>query len=75
MPAPACLLLPRTASWQPAAISWLTLPAPWSGEGWRQLMNDCKLSEPHCTIRPLDGSPSDCGFQVGSSPLCGTLNL
>jgi hypothetical protein len=35
-----------------------------AGEGWRQLMNDCKLTEPHCTPKPADGRPSDCGFQV-----------
>lgn len=35
-----------------------------AGEGWRQLMNDCKLKEPYCTSNPPDGSPSDCGFQV-----------
>jgi hypothetical protein len=38
-----------------------------AGEGWRQLMNDCKLTGPHCTPRPADGRPSDCGFQVCSA--------
>lgn len=31
-------------------------------------MNDLKLAEPHCTRHPLDGSPSDCGFQVRICP-------
>lgn len=35
-----------------------------AGEGWRQPMNDCKLTQPHCTPHPPDGQPSDCGFQA-----------
>ena len=29
-------------------------------------MNDAKVGQPHCTPHPLDGSPSDCGFQASS---------
>jgi len=62
--------LTRQVNFKSFANSFLVLFQVMTGEGWRGIMNDCKIVEPFCTKEVGsfgEDTYDDCGFQLGAT--------